>query len=143
RQRFETTLGSIGDAVIATDAKGRVSFMNQVAATLTGWEPTLASGMPLEEVFSIINEQSRQPLSNPALRAAEEGRTVGLANHTVLIARDGTEIAIDDSGAAIKDIEGNAVGAVLIFRDISERRRLELERVAAGIAARQLAAIVE
>jgi PAS domain S-box-containing protein len=143
RERFETTLASIGDAVIATDAEGRVTFMNDVAASLTGWEPAEASGLPLESVFSVVNEESRQPVVNPALQATQEGRTVGLANHTVLIARNGTEIPIDDSGAAIKDPDGRTVGAVLIFRDITERRRAELERSTGGRLVTQLAAIVE
>src|SRR5437870_954028 len=101
RQRFETTLASIGDAVIATDAKGDVSFMNHVAELLTGWKQEEASGNNMERVFQIINEESRQQVENPALRAMQEGRIVGLANHAVLIARDGKEIPIDDSGSPI------------------------------------------
>src|SRR5207249_3095620 len=128
RQRFQTTLASIGDAVIATDAKGHVSFMNHVAELLTGWKQEEASGNSLESVFQIINEESRQQVENPALRAMREGRIVGLANHAVLIARDGKGIPIDDSGSPIRDAEARTIGAVLIFRDITERRRAENER---------------
>jgi PAS domain S-box-containing protein len=110
RQRFETTLASIGDGVIATDAKGQVSFMNEVAESLTGWKREQILGTPLESVFQIMNEETRQQVQNPALRAMLEGRIVGLANHTVLIARDGTEIPIDDSGSSIRDSEGKPLG---------------------------------
>lgn len=124
-EKLRVTLASIGDAVIATDAEGRVNFMNPVAQSLTGWKHEEASGRPLGEVFNIVNEQTRESVENPALRAMQEGRIVGLANHTVLIAKDGTEILIDDSGAHITDATGSVVGAVLIFRDITERRRAE------------------
>ena len=93
------TLASIGDAVISTDAEGRVTFMNGVAESLTGWTQAEAVGRPLPEVFRIVNELTRQPVDNPALRALREGAIVGLANHTVLVARDGTERPIDDSAA--------------------------------------------
>ncbi|HEY7546163.1 MAG TPA: PAS domain S-box protein, partial [Blastocatellia bacterium] len=128
RERLRVTLSSIGDGVIATDAKGRVTFINQVAQSLTGWRQEEASGKPLESVFNIVNEETRKTVENPALRAMKEGVVVGLANHTVLIARDGSELAIDDSGAPIKSSDGKTMGAVLIFRDISERRRAERER---------------
>ena len=128
RERLHVTLASIGDGVIATDRQGRVTFMNQIAESITGWKQDEVSGKPLEQVFNIVNEQTRQRVENPALRAMKEGIIIGLANHTVLIAQDGTEIPIDDSGAAIKDAEGRILGAVLIFRDITERRRAERER---------------
>lgn len=128
RERYHVTLSSIGDAVIATDADGQVTFMNSIAETLTGWQTTEAAGRPLKEVFQIINEESRQPVENPALRAIKEGVIFGLANHTLLITKDGTERPIDDSGAPIKDAVGKTLGAVLIFRDISERRQVEKER---------------
>ena len=105
REREEwlrTTLGSIGDAVLATDVGGRVVFMNPVAEAMTGWTQADAVGMPLEDVFRIVNETTREPVENPALRALGEGVVVGLANHTILIARDGTERAIDDSAAPIR-----------------------------------------
>ncbi|MBI1764706.1 MAG: PAS domain S-box protein [Acidobacteria bacterium] len=138
RERYRVTLSSIGDAVIATDAHGQVTFMNPVAETLTGWQNTEAAGLPLEKVFHIINEETRQPVENPALRAMQESIIVGLANHTLLIARDGAEIPIDDSGAPIKDAEGKVIGAVLIFRDITERRQVEKERALLVELARML-----
>jgi PAS domain S-box-containing protein len=125
RKLLSTTLGSIGDAVIATDTQGRVTFMNLVAESLTGWRRGEAIGKPTEEVFVIVNEQSRQPVESPIVRVLSEGFIVGLANHTVLIRKDGTETPIDDSGAPIKDDQGKLLGAVLVFRDITERRKAE------------------
>ncbi len=124
REWLRATLGCIGDAVIATDDEGRVTFLNAVAATLTGWPDDQARGEPLETVFRIVNEQSRQPVENPALRAIREGTIVGLANHTILIARDGREVPIDDSAAPIRDEGGRVNGAVLVFRDISKRKEV-------------------
>jgi PAS domain S-box-containing protein len=128
RERLRVTLESIGDAVIATDATGQVTFMNHVAETLTAWQYDEASDKPLEEVFHILNEQTREGVENPALRAMRDGVIIGLANHSVLVAKDGREIPIDDSGAPIKDAGGELMGSVLIFRDITERRRAEKER---------------
>jgi PAS domain S-box-containing protein len=128
REWFRTTLASIGDAVIVTDTEGRVTFLNSVAQDLTGWRQEEASGLPLENVFVIINEASRQAVENPALRAMREGRIVGLANHTLLIAKDGQERPLDDSAAPIRDEQGNIVGAVLVFRDIESRRLVEQQR---------------
>jgi PAS domain S-box-containing protein len=122
REWLRATLGCIGDAVIATDGEGRVTFLNAVAAALTGWTEDAARGEPLEGVFRIVNEQSRQTVENPALRAIRDGIIVGLANHTILIARDGREFPIDDSAAPIRDGTGRVNGAVLVFRDISERK---------------------
>jgi len=136
REWLRTTLASIGDAVIATDATGAVSFMNAVAESLTGWSQTEAVSRPLNDIFPIINEHTRARVSNPVDRVLETGVVVGLANHTLLLARDGREIAIDDSAAPIRDATGALLGVVLVFRDIGERRRLELE-------ARRLAAIVK
>jgi PAS domain S-box-containing protein len=134
REWLQVTLSSIGDAVITTDANGSITLINPVAETLTGWPQEIAIGRALPEVFIIVNEETRRPVENPALRAIREGVIFGLANHTVLIARDGTERPIDDSGAPIKDPDGKVMGAVLIFRDISERRRVEKERaLLAGI----------
>lgn len=130
------TLASIGDAVISTDVNGKVTFMNGVAQRLTGWPEAEALGRPLADVFRIINERTRQPVENPALRALREGAVVGLANHTLLVARDGSERPIDDSAAPIRDQGGSAIGAVLVFRDVSERKRAEEARA-------RLAAIVE
>jgi PAS domain S-box-containing protein len=125
RELLRVTLGSIGDAVITTDIQGRITSLNPVAESLTGWPQKEAQGHPLESVFRIINEQSRKSVENPATRVLQEGQIVGLANHTVLIARDGTERAIDDSAAPIKDEQGNVLGVVLIFRDVSEKRQAE------------------
>ncbi|MBX3452532.1 MAG: PAS domain S-box protein [Planctomycetaceae bacterium] len=127
RERLRVTLASIGDAVISTDAQGRVDFLNSIAEELVGWNSGEVAGQSLEDVFRIVNETSRRPVENPALRALREGRVVGLANHTILISRDGTERPIDDSAAPIRDAAGNLIGSVLVFRDISERRRREWE----------------
>ncbi len=125
RELLRITLASIGDAVITTDMQGRVDYLNGVAESLTGWRQAEAVGRPLEEVFAIRNEETRAPVESPAQRALREGVVVGLANHTVLIARDGRERPIDDSAAPIRDEQGEIVGCVLIFRDVTERRRSE------------------
>ena len=126
RQAFLwVTLASIGDGVITTDTEGRVTYLNGVAASLTGWSHPEAAGRPLDAVFRIVNEQTRQTVENPATRALREGAVMGLANHTVLVARDGTERPIDDSAAPIRDENGRVVGCVLVFRDVTERRRAE------------------
>ncbi len=138
RERLHTTLTSIGDAVIVTDAEGRVTLMNPVARALTGWEDG-GAGRPLGEVFRIVNEQTRRPVESPVTRVLREGAVVGLANHTVLVARDGREVPIDDSGAPIRDAGGDIVGVVLVFRDVTERRRLErLQRDLQGQLERQV-----
>jgi len=124
-QRLVTTLKSIGDAVIATDAGGFVTFMNPVAEALTGWNQEDAAGKPLKKVFNIINEETGKQAEDPATRVLREGAVVGLANHTVLIAEDGTKYPIDDSGAPIRDDKGNITGVVLVFRDITEKRNME------------------
>ena len=136
RASLETTLRSIGDAVIATDEAGRVNFMNPVAERLTGWALAEASGRPLAEVFRIVNELTREPVESPVEKVLREGKVVGLANHTVLLARDGGEVPIDDSGAPIRGEHGRTAGVVLVFHDVTERRRVERERA-------RLAAIVE
>ena len=125
---LRVTLSSIGDAVITTDAEGRVTFLNRVAEALTGWFTADAAGRPLPDVFQVVNEQTRRSVENPALRALRDGTVVGLANHTVLIARDGTERPVDDSAAPMRDGSGATIGAVLVFRDITERHRTEAER---------------
>ncbi|AMV23341.1 Autoinducer 2 sensor kinase/phosphatase LuxQ [Gemmata sp. SH-PL17] len=135
-QLWRTTLASIGDGVVATDAAGHVTFLNPVAEHLTGWPTTDARGRSLTEVFRIVNETSRKEVENPALRALRTGTIVGLANHTILIARDGTERPIDDSAAPIRWEDGAVDGAVLVFRDITERKRAEAVQA-------WLAAIVE
>jgi PAS domain S-box-containing protein len=125
---LRVTLSSIGDAVITTDVEGRVTFMNRIAEALTGWTQDEAMGRSLPDIFQILNEESRQPVENPALRTLSAGAAVGLANHTILIAKDGSECPIDDSAAPIRNEQGEVVGTVLVFRDISERKRMELER---------------
>jgi PAS domain S-box-containing protein len=124
-ERLKVTLSSIGDAVIATDDHGRVLLMNPNAEAFTGWKQTEASGRPLSDVFHIVNEFTRQPAENPCERVLREGVVLGLANHTILIARDGSERAIDDSAAPIKDAVGRVSGAIFVFRDVTERRKAE------------------
>jgi PAS domain S-box-containing protein len=139
REWFRVSLSSIGDAVIATDLDGRVHYTNPVAQGLCGWSGAEASGKPLEDVFRIINEETRETASNPVEKVLESGLVVGLANHTVLIARDGTERPIDDSAAPIRDDEGTIRGVVLVFRDVSERKRAERRLAAQHETARILA----
>lgn len=126
-ERLHTTLHSIGDGVIVADAQGRVSAMNPVAEALTAWPAAEALGRPLEQVFDIVDEGRRMPVPNPALRAIAAGRVVGLANHTLLRARDGRERPIDDSAAPLRTRDGEVDGAVLVFRDCSPRRSAERE----------------
>jgi PAS domain S-box-containing protein len=140
---LSVTLGSIGDAVITTDVRGRVNYLNAVAENLTGWSTSDAYGHPLDDVFRIVNESTRQPVESPAARALREGVIVGLANHTVLIRKDGRECPVDDSAAPIKNDSGEVSGCVLIFRDVSEKRRLEWQIAEKLAAARLLASIVE
>ena len=128
REWFQTTLESIGDAVIATDVRGRVVFMNPVAEHLTGWRLDDAREHPCTEVFNIVNEQTLRTVENPVMRVLQEGVVVGLANHTLLISADGTERPIEDSGAPIRNRDGRIVGVVLVFRDVTDRRRAEGER---------------
>jgi PAS domain S-box-containing protein len=123
--RYATTLASIGDAVIATDIEGKITFMNKVAEELTSWTLEESLARPAKAIFNIVNEFTRQEVDDPITKVLENGAIVGLANHTILIREDGTEVAIDDSGAPIKDRDGNITGVVLVFRDITERRRLE------------------
>lgn len=122
---FRTTLFSIGDAVITTDTAGLVSNLNPVAEALTGWTTAEAGGRKLDDVFRVVHEETRAPIGNPALQALREGVVVSLISHSVLIARDGTEHPVDDSAAPIRDPGGQVLGAVLVFRDISERREAE------------------
>jgi two-component system CheB/CheR fusion protein len=124
-ERLSITLQSIGDAVIATDEQGRVEFMNPVAESVTGWTREDAAGRPLTEVFRIVNEETGETVENPVMRVLREGQIVGSANHTVLVARDGREIPIDDSVAPMRDEQGKITGVVLTFHDTTERRRAE------------------
>jgi PAS domain S-box-containing protein len=129
-ERLTVTLKSIGDAVITTDVEGRVTFMNEVAQMVTGWRPEDAQERPITEVFRVINEDSRQTTENPVERVLREGMIVSLANHTLLITKDGREVPIDDSGAPIRAAQGEIQGAVLVFRDITERKAVEKAREA-------------
>jgi len=134
---LSTTLKSIGDAVITTDNQGIVTFINPVAEKLTGWSHEGAKGKPLRQIFKIVNEETRKVVENPVEKVLREGRIVGLANHTILISKDGTEIPIDDSGSPIRDEKGNINGVVLVFKDITERRRIEVQRKQTEIELRQ------
>jgi PAS domain S-box-containing protein len=125
REWFQVTLASIGDAVITTDLSGAVTFLNPVAERMTGWRSSDASGVPLTRVFHIINEYSRQVVENPVGRVLREGSIIGLANHTILIAKDGSEVAIEDSAAPIRDPRGSISGAVMVFHDVTARRHAE------------------
>ena len=122
---LRVTLASIGDAVIATDTQGSVTFLNAIAEELTGWSQQDAMGKPLETVFNILNEQSRQQVANPVEKVLRSGTVVGLANHTILVGKDGTERPIDDSAAPIRDSQGELLGVVLTFRDVTEQRRTD------------------
>ncbi len=124
-EKLRTTLNSIGDAVISTDTESRVEGLNPVAEALTGWPQAEALGQPLKEVFRIINETTRKPVESPADAVLETGRIVGLANHTLLISKQGLEIPIADSGAPIKNDQGQTTGVVLVFRDQSTERSAE------------------
>jgi len=143
REVFRVTLRSIGDAVITTDTQGHITDLNEVAESLTGWTHDDALGQSLDRVFNIVNEVTRQPVENPALRALREGIVVGLANHTVLIRKDGSECPIDDSAAPIRNEFGYVSGCVLIFRDVTAQRLLDRERASQLLTARLLASIVE
>ncbi len=136
REQLHVTLSSIGDAVVVTDAAGAVTFLNPVAAGLTGWGQQEAAGQPLGRVFPIINERTRRPVEDPVARVFREGRAVELANHTALVARDGREVPVEDSAAPILGRDGVVGGAVLVFRDVTEKRRAAEARL-------RLAAIVE
>jgi PAS domain S-box-containing protein len=135
-----TTLSSIGDAVIATDIDGRVTFMNVIAETLTGWPLDEARGRSLSDVFTIIDEETRRPAASPVERVLREGTIIGLANHTVLVRRDGTDVPIDDSAAPIVDGAGALFGVVLVFRDTMNEKRMTARREYLARAGEALAA---
>jgi PAS domain S-box-containing protein len=144
RQRtwFQTTLASIGDAVIATDADARITFLNPSAEAMTGWTAQDAMGKPLHEVFKIVNEETRKTVESPVTKAIRQGAIVGLANHTLLIAKHGAERAIDDSAAPIRDESGGGggsiIGAVMVFHDITARREAETRLAISEIRYRRL-----
>ncbi len=128
RELLRITFFSIGDAVITTDVEGHITSLNAVAEVLTGWTHEEAVGQPLAVVFRIVNEQTRKPVESPVLSVLREGVVVGLANHTLLLRKDDTERPIDDSAAPIKNLQGQLLGCVLVFRDITERRRTAQQR---------------
>jgi PAS domain S-box-containing protein len=124
-QHLRTTMNSIGDGVISCDADGRVQIMNPVAQTLTGWNQAEAHGKPLEEVFQIFSETTRDPMENPVAKVKRLNSVVGVANHTVLLRKDGTELDIADSAAPILDQTGNMIGIVLVLRDVTMERKTQ------------------
>ncbi|MBK5298207.1 MAG: CHASE3 domain-containing protein [Vicinamibacteria bacterium] len=126
RELLRVTLSSIGDGVIATDPRGKVTSLNVVAEQLTGWTRVEAAGTPLDHVFTIVSEETRQRVENPVTRALHDGIMVGLTNHTLLIAKDGTERPIADSAAPIRGVNGDVLGAVLVFRDVTDDRNTEI-----------------
>lgn len=130
REWLQTTLRSIGDAVIVCGTDGSVEFMNTVAEGLTGWQIAEARGKPLQKVFHIIHELTREDAENPVEKVRRLNTVIGLANHTALIARDGREYVIDDSAAPIRDKDDNMIGIVLVFRDVTEQRRTEAALIA-------------
>jgi PAS domain S-box-containing protein len=125
REWLRVTLTSIGDAVLATDADGRVKFLNPIAASLTGWTPEQAHGQPVNHVFRIRNERTGEPAPDMVSRVLKERRVVGLANHTALVRKDGMEIPIEDSAAPIQDEAGQVLGTVLVFHDVTQKRKAE------------------
>ncbi len=125
KEQWFVTLKSIGDAVMTTDDRGRVTYLNPLAEELTGWGSGEAQGNPISSIFRIVNEYSRAPVENPVERVLELGVIVGLANHTLLLSRDGREISIEDSAAPVRDNEGSLQGCVIVFRDVTEKRKLE------------------
>src|SRR5229473_1376556 len=124
---FSTTLGSIGDAVIATDMNGGVTFMNSVAQSLTGWSQAEATGKSMDLVFDIVNKETRRPVENPVKKVFREGKVVGLADHTLLLSKNGREYDIEDSAAPILTDTGEGFGVVLVFRDITDKKQTEEE----------------
>jgi PAS domain S-box-containing protein len=124
-QQLRTTLDSIGDGVITCDAGGHIQMMNPVAMELTGWNQSEANGQPLEKVFHIVNETSRETVETPVAKVKRLKRVVGMGNHTILIRKDGTELNIADSGAPIRDQKGETTGIVLVFRDITMERKTQ------------------
>ena len=124
KERAQVTLQSIGDAVITTDSEGRIDYMNPVAESLTGWESREAQGLKIGDVLTVINDLTRQPTESPLVRCLREGQVLGLSEHTVLVSKRGQEIAIQDSAAPIRDRDGNLIGAVMVFHDVSKERRL-------------------
>ncbi len=133
QQWFQVTLSGVGDAVIAVDAKGCVAFLNPVAQSLTGWSQEEARGKQLGDVYCSVNEETREPLENPAVRVMRDGLVSGQASYSLLIAKDGRETSIQESGVPVRDSDGKLLGAVLVFRGmlpqkgcLATRRRKQL-----------------
>ena len=124
KERAQVTLQSIGDAVITTDAAGRIDYLNPVAESLTGWTKPEAQGKPIAQVLNLVHEASREVSENPVMRCLREGRVIGVSDQTVLVNRGGREIAIQESAAPIRDRGGGVIGAVMVFHDVSKERRL-------------------
>ena len=147
REWLQVTLRSIGDALIATDRHGRVSYLNPVAETMTGWRSAEAMGQPIATVFNIINEETLAPAEIPVERVLREGRVVGLANHTALISRDGTVRAIEDSAAPIRDSSGNVLGVVMVFHDVTQvtkqERQLRASRANLEVSERRMRTLLD
>jgi diguanylate cyclase (GGDEF)-like protein/PAS domain S-box-containing protein len=127
RELLQTTLDSIGDAVITTDTRGMIRWLNPVAERMTGWTRAEAAGQPLNRVFVIVDEETRLAAPDPVAACISQGKIVGLAGKTMLLSRDGSEFGIDDSASPIVDASGKVYGVVLVFRDVSEQRRLSYE----------------
>jgi PAS domain S-box-containing protein len=125
REWLRVTLTSIGDAVIATDGAGRITFINPVAESLAGWKAEEGVGQPVTQVFRVVNEQTGQPLEEPVARVLREGRSVPLANHAALVTRDGRTVPVEDTASPILDATGKVIGVVLVFHDVTEKRRSE------------------
>jgi PAS domain S-box-containing protein len=131
KERLAVTLGSIGDGVITTDTQGHVALLNKAAEHLTGWHQAEAIGQPLAAVFQILDERTRSPQGSPVEEALHTNRVVSRTNHAILIARDRTERIVAESAAPIHDTDGKVIGAVLVFRDVTERRKIEEELIKA------------
>lgn len=127
KERLRVTLSSIGDGVITTDEKGHITYMNPVGERMTGWKNADAVGQPLLTVFNIINAHTNKPAFNPVELVLREENAAGLAEHTVLIHRDGQHYPIEDSAAPIRDIEGKIIGVVLVFHDVTQARLMAIE----------------
>jgi len=125
KEQLRVTLHSIGDAVITTDLNGQIVLMNKIAEQLTGWNRQQAIGQPLNDVFNIISGETRNPCANPAEKVLTLKKVVDLANHTILVSKEGIEYQIADSGAPIKDEKGEILGVVLVFRDVTQQYHAE------------------